>query len=558
MVPECRRGHCTPRVKGHPGHTGTRTPALALKSRALPWGCRGCGWPSSWGVGWPVPSLYGACFPGPAGQGSLRLADASSLAPPAAQLQDLGSHRRAHPWLQLEDDPPGGGGSPTHHAGAYSRPPTCRAARGSGFRGKAPAIFSAFGSKAAVQHCVPASLGPRELPSLAARPGLQVPAGPGGKPVRFPAELSSVQTRACIPRLPGSATSPQSWVSGPSQRLDQAAPRGCKCHRSFLTGSRREKSRALRASCPRPRAATVATAPPRPVPSRSGRDGPVSGKSLSLGSAGPGALRSQPTPRWGQFPNLLRWPRGLLCPPAAGEVGAQRGPTARQVPGKQRVNKDLGPSSSSERIPGGKEEPGRSRRRHSDGAGHPCRLPGSVCWGRWEIVYHTPQDGPSEGGEAGTYPVAPDPVGWGVAPGGDDNTGTFRWEGLGGLPGFRETCDPWGQKDCSAGSGLTQDLASSSTVQHGCAEVGVRDRDTQRAHQIWALGPGQVQASTRWPGKEGDDVDKDLWSYKTPRDLKIHKTLCFSAAAIRSRTPQNRLCREPPAQGSETPRPGLL
>lgn len=48
-VPECRRGHCTPRVKGHHGHTGTRTPALALKSRALPWGCRDCGWPSSWG-----------------------------------------------------------------------------------------------------------------------------------------------------------------------------------------------------------------------------------------------------------------------------------------------------------------------------------------------------------------------------------------------------------------------------------------------------------------------------------------------------------------------------
>lgn len=81
--------------------------------------------------------------------------------------------------------------------GVYSCPTTCQAARRSGFRGKAPAIFSTLGSEAVV-NTVPASLGPRDL---SARSG-NVP---------------------CVPQLPGQRFLLQSWASGPSQRLDQAA-----------------------------------------------------------------------------------------------------------------------------------------------------------------------------------------------------------------------------------------------------------------------------------------------------------------------------------------------
>lgn len=161
--------------------------------------------------------------------------------------------------------------------GACSQPPTCLAARWSGFRGKAPAIFSAFGSKAAVQHCAPASLGPRDLPSLAAWPGLQVPAGPGGKPVRFPAELSSLQTWACIPPLSGSATSPQSWAAGPSRRLDQATPRGCRCHRpSFAHGVAVSKAGPCAPAARVPELPPLPRSHPRTVPSVSRHDGPAS------------------------------------------------------------------------------------------------------------------------------------------------------------------------------------------------------------------------------------------------------------------------------------------
>lgn len=90
--------------------------------------------------------------------------------------------------------------------GACSHPTTCRAARRSGFRGKAPAIFSISGSEAAVS-TVPASLGPRDL-------------------------SARNSTQPCIPQLSGQRFLLQSWASGPSQRLDQAAPQGCKCHRA--------------------------------------------------------------------------------------------------------------------------------------------------------------------------------------------------------------------------------------------------------------------------------------------------------------------------------------
>lgn len=56
------------------------------------------------------------------------------------------------------------------------------------------------------------------------------------------------------------------------------------------------------------------------------------------------------------------------------------------------------------------------------------------------------------------------------------------------------------------GTGLAQDLASSSTVHHGCADIGVQARDTQRAGQTWAVGPGRgVFFRPRGLGKEGDD-----------------------------------------------------
>lgn len=79
--------------------------------------------------------------------------------------------------------------------GVYSCPTTCRAARRSGFRGKAPAIFSTLGSEAAV-NTVPASLGPRYLSARSS-------------------------TLPCVPQLPGQRFLPQSCASGPSQRVDR-------------------------------------------------------------------------------------------------------------------------------------------------------------------------------------------------------------------------------------------------------------------------------------------------------------------------------------------------
>lgn len=47
------------------------------------------------------------------------------------------------------------------------------------------------------------------------------------------------------------------------------------------------------------------------------------------------------------------------------------------------------------------------------------------------------------------------------------------------LPGYRETRELGVQFHPWAGVGLTQDLALSGTVRHGCAETGVQDREAE-------------------------------------------------------------------------------
>lgn len=71
----------------------------------------------------------------------------------------------------------------------------------------------------------------------------------------------------------------------------------------------------------------------------------------------------------------------------------------------------------------------------------------------------------------------------GAAPGGDDTPALSAGCRLCGLPGFSQTRDPWDGNTPSAGMGLTQALASSSTVFHGSAEIGEHFRGTQRAGQ---------------------------------------------------------------------------
>lgn len=102
----------------------------------------------------------------------------------------------------------------------------------------------------------------------------------------------------------------------------------------------------------------------------------------------------------------------------------------------------------------------------------------------------------------------------------------------------------------SAGSGLTQDLGSSSTVPHGCAEIGVRARDTPRAWPGAFFRPYGL-------GREGDN-DVKVCSYKTPQRAQgQQKPLLFTHSSV-PQDPPEWPCREPPAQSSLTPRPALL
>lgn len=70
---------------------------------------------------------------------------------------------------------------------------------------------------------------------------------------------------------------------------------------------------------------------------------------------------------------------------------------------------------------------------------------------------------------------------------------------LGGLPGFREPHDPWGQNQPSASLGLTQELASSSTVHSAARKPRC------------GTGAARQQARPRGLGK-GDEDDSKVCS----------------------------------------------
>lgn len=143
-----------PRVRSH-SHAGTKTPTVALKSRAA-------------GSGGPVLGL----MPSPRGDGTR-----SFLVPPAAQLEGLKSHCPVHAplprWAPCARSPGVARLFLSQHLPASQ-------VEGAG--GKAPAILSAVSSEAAV-NTVRSRLGSTNLPPRRAAwpgPGLScVPARPG-------------------------------------------------------------------------------------------------------------------------------------------------------------------------------------------------------------------------------------------------------------------------------------------------------------------------------------------------------------------------------------------